>query len=325
MRCALLCPGPSLADRLDAVFAAYPLRVAVNRAVLRYPCSAWVALDWKSITLIDPPNPVPLYTDRVARETLKGRWPRLDEFEIHEIEHRGLSAVSALHVAHSLGATSIDVYGADWTQAPDSTAWNWLGPCATTPGGNARPCCGRRRSTRSGYRSRGNALSPLFVSYFTFGTQYEQEVRALEVTLREFGLEHRIEGRENRGDWRLNCAQKADFIWDMMKAHPGRPIVWVDADARIMSRPVLFDELDCDVAYHLRHGVELLSGTVYFGPTAPAQELVMRWIEACKRQPEAWDQLTLAETVEEMRGTLRIQVLPFSIARFSTGSTTRSR
>lgn len=119
MNCALLCPGPSLASWPDDTFAAYPLRIAVNRAVLRYPCHAWVMLDWKSITRIEDAPVIPLYTCLQSHHALRGRWTRFAEFDIRNTEHRGKTAISALFVAKELGATSIDVFGADWTDAPD--------------------------------------------------------------------------------------------------------------------------------------------------------------------------------------------------------------
>ena len=116
--CALLCPGPSLADwkRFDD----YNLIVAVNRAVLHVErVDAWVALDWKSITRIDA-KPCTLYTCPSSTETLRpARWPRVREFDVRPTQHRGKTAISALYVAKELGATRIDVFGADWTDQPD--------------------------------------------------------------------------------------------------------------------------------------------------------------------------------------------------------------
>jgi hypothetical protein len=127
---ALLCPGPSLAKWPDETFAAYSIRVGVNRGILRYPCTAWAALDGKSIHRImagepvppstEPeriPDPIPLYTDSQAITDYRKVWDA--RFPVVKIPHTGFSCIAGLHVCQLLGATEIDVYGADWTTEPD--------------------------------------------------------------------------------------------------------------------------------------------------------------------------------------------------------------
>lgn len=121
MKVALLTPGPSLCTWAFDTFAPYDLRVGVNRAVLYAFCDAWVAMDWKLIARHAPAVPLTIYTDKVAAEHLtESRFPRLHEFPVIVVERRGVfSAVNALHICKDLGATAIDVYGADWTDQPD--------------------------------------------------------------------------------------------------------------------------------------------------------------------------------------------------------------
>lgn len=118
----LICPGPSVANWPDETFAAYSVRVGVNRGVMRYPCTAWAALDGKSIQrMMREDNnrlaPLPLYTDQIALADYGATW-RI-EFPVTVIPHTGFSAIAGLHVCQLLGANEIDVYGADWTTAPD--------------------------------------------------------------------------------------------------------------------------------------------------------------------------------------------------------------
>lgn len=120
MRVALLCPGPSLATWPVETFAAYDLRMAVNRAILYAPCEAWTALDWKTVCRHSDPRPCILFTDKDCADTLRSKWARYGEFDVRIRPRRGVySAINALHNCADLGARTIDVYGADWTTEPD--------------------------------------------------------------------------------------------------------------------------------------------------------------------------------------------------------------
>lgn len=141
-------------------------------------------------------------------------------------------------------------------------------------------------------------MNPLFVSYFTRGSPYEAEAAALSESLHEFRIPNCIEGVTPLGSWEKNCAYKPTFIGRMMDAHPGRPIVWIDADARLRRFPDLFGKLSCDVAFHRKSG-ELLSGTLYFAPTKASRGIVERWQKSCAEDSRAWDQHCLQSVVQE--------------------------
>jgi hypothetical protein len=164
-------------------------------------------------------------------------------------------------------------------------------------------------------------MPPVIVSFYTVGTAYEAEAREMEETARTCGFATDVRGVPNLGSWVANCAMKPAYIRDRMQDHPGRPIVWLDADARIRRYPSLFNELAVDFACHFRHGAELLSGTLYFGPTAKARALVETWTEAQLRAPGAWDQKALQSVIEggAVEG-LTIQHLPASYTAIFDGN-----
>lgn len=156
-------------------------------------------------------------------------------------------------------------------------------------------------------------MSPLFVSFFT--PAYAAEAAGLVESLDAFGLPHDVRKLDSRGDWTRNCSMKPAFIREMRAEHPGRPIVWLDADARVKAPPVLFDMLaGFDFACHYRGGEELLSGTLYFGPTDTAYELLRAWEQECRFFPEQWDQVRLSVAVGRVAG-LRTYHLPASYTR----------
>ena len=86
-------------------------------------------------------------------------------------------------------------------------------------------------------------------------------------------------------------------------------MVWTDADSVVRENPILFDDLDCDIAFHRFKGKELLSGTVYFRNTEPTIRLLMRWIAINKENPEIFDQKNLDQAISEAED-LKITELP---------------
>lgn len=139
-------------------------------------------------------------------------------------------------------------------------------------------------------------MKPLYISFYTCGTPYESEAMELGHTCWDLGLETLILGIPNCGNWTANCARKPHFIRDHMRRD--RPLVWLDADARVRQYPALFDSLECDFAAHWRHGAELLSGTTYWGPTENARKLADAWCVEQSKHPREWDQRVLQRVIE---------------------------
>jgi hypothetical protein len=136
------------------------------------------------------------------------------------------------------------------------------------------------------------APGPLFVSFYTPGL-YAGKAARLLLSLRRLGLEYRIDEVEDLGSWDANTKYKAEFILAMLEAHPGRNIVWVDADAVVRAYPALFYEMQGDVGVHYRNGKELLSGTMFFRNVPRVQALVKSWIKENAKTPQEWEQRTL--------------------------------
>ena len=147
---------------------------------------------------------------------------------------------------------------------------------------------------------------PIFVSFFA-GPGYDREAAELVKTLDRFGLQYEVRELPDAGGWEANCGRKPEYLLQMMDAYPGESLVWVDADARIRREPTLFDSLDCDLAAHWKDGTELLSGTLYVGPSA--RPLLESWRDGCRANPGEWDQKVLQQIVEGAR-SYRISTLP---------------
>lgn len=141
-------------------------------------------------------------------------------------------------------------------------------------------------------------MAYITVAFFTLGTIYEDEIKKLETSLKKFDMKYDFLGIADQGEWCLNCAYKSKFIRDMMIKHPDKDILYVDADAIIQRRPVLFDTFKGDIGVHYKDGKELLSGTIFLKNNGNTMALVENWIQEQERNPRVWDQKTLASVIK---------------------------
>jgi len=135
------------------------------------------------------------------------------------------------------------------------------------------------------------------ISFYTAGgeSSYAEEVEILAGSLERFGIPHHIEEKDAWGDWFDHTAHKANFIQSMRMRYEG-PLVWIDVDAIVHSDPTEYFEglaaqnFDFGVHYFRgpgkghdlsqvqRRGWRLLSGTTFWGDTAPARNLLDAWV-----------------------------------------------
>ena len=146
------------------------------------------------------------------------------------------------------------------------------------------------------------------VAYYTEDTIYEERVDCLRDSLIALDIPFDIRGVKNRGTWLDNVNYKPTFLQQMMVKHYPKPIVYVDIDAEFRRYPILFDDLDCNIAVHkfdrTRHkkvgavGFEILSGTIYLNNCKETYSTVQKWLERCERRPSQWDQKSLAFVIK---------------------------
>jgi hypothetical protein len=150
------------------------------------------------------------------------------------------------------------------------------------------------------------------VSGFTLKTPYETEVQLLKESLKKFSLnDEHIVGYENQGTWRKNCQYKALIIKSKLE-ELNSPVVWLDADAVLLSYPKLFEEIEEDIAL-AKYG-EVMSGTLYFKPTRNVFSLLDEWIDENFKNPLTLDQSVLDRVLK--RNDIKIKRLPFAYCDF---------
>lgn len=165
-------------------------------------------------------------------------------------------------------------------------------------------------------------MSVTYVSFYA-GPGYAEEAAGLRESLDKFGLKHAIIELNDTGSWVTNCAEKPLFLRMMREWFTG-PLVWLDADARVQRYPELFDEwatawppIDIGFCTVPRFPPEqmdpvMASGTLYFGDTPRAQQLLSAWRVAQAETPDDLDQTTLSNAVNATRGAFVIGELPES-------------
>ncbi|MCK9326767.1 MAG: hypothetical protein M0P69_14845 [Bacteroidales bacterium] len=150
----------------------------------------------------------------------------------------------------------------------------------------------------------------IYVGFYT--DKYKEEARKLIETLFKFNLNFYVQRIEDLGSWDANTHYKATFIRDCLDIFC-EPIVYLDCDARVLKKPVLFDNLDCDIAFHqLTHkycNKELLSGTLYLDYNVNVLNLVSHWALLCEQVTAEYEQRKLEIALKE-RPDIRVATLP---------------
>ncbi len=148
----------------------------------------------------------------------------------------------------------------------------------------------------------------IIIGYYTRNTFYEDHAQIFIKSMKRLSIPYYVEAINDLGGWYKNVNYKPTFIKNMMKKFPDCNIIYVDVDAEFLAYPILFDELDCDIAVHYfdrRHhpritkeAYEVLSGTIFLKNIQSVYELVERWEEECKRSPRVWDQKSLEKILQ---------------------------
>lgn len=128
----------------------------------------------------------------------------------------------------------------------------------------------------------------IVVSYHTGGF-YERDAFELARSCQQFDVCFHIESLKSMGSWKANVRLKPQFIQRMSEEFDDRPILWLDADARIRRPLDLLGGQTWSVAYHKVGGTKAASGTVYFAPGDRRTKLIQIWVDALAGSPQAVD------------------------------------
>lgn len=153
-------------------------------------------------------------------------------------------------------------------------------------------------------------MFPTIVSFYTQNTLYEKDALALKESCESWGLDYRIVGVPSFGKWYAHTCYKPIFLLQMMEELQ-RPILWLDADAKVVQWPILFKDFQADFSLrkldHLPkgHPCWLYTGTIYLNYTPAALDLLKAWAlkskEALEQKIYTVDQQLLIDVFDEER------------------------
>jgi len=153
----------------------------------------------------------------------------------------------------------------------------------------------------------------VIVAYYTLNTPYEDEAKKLIRSLSKLGLNHDVVGVTNLGNWQANTRFKAKFMEDMLNKHIGKNLLYVDSDAIVHSRPILFENYNADIAVRWQdfrwRKNECLSGTIFMANNEKTRELCRRWQRINTSEgPNAttFEQWNLGNVIKEMEAEGKI-------------------
>jgi len=150
----------------------------------------------------------------------------------------------------------------------------------------------------------------IVVGYYTKNTIYEEKSKIFINSLKKFNIPYDVQAIKNLGDWWSNTNYKPTFLYEMLKKHKPKSVIYVDCDAEFLHFPELFERLSVDPSVNVgvyifdrscyrksAHGFEVLSGTVFLKNNQTVLELVKRWEMECKNNPRVWDQKSLEKVL----------------------------
>jgi len=100
------------------------------------------------------------------------------------------------------------------------------------------------------------------------------------------------------GMWKGACRWKPTFIKQMLQKHAGKDVLYLDADAAVLSHPTLFDDFCGLIGVHLRPPGELFASTIYLRNSANGAALVDQWIAFVAENDQNDDQTMLQRAVD---------------------------
>lgn len=159
----------------------------------------------------------------------------------------------------------------------------------------------------------------IVVAYYTIGTPYEAEANKLVNSLKSLNLNYDVVGVPNLGSWQANTRFKAKFMEDMLNKHKDKNLLYIDSDAIVHSRPILFKNYTADIAVRWQdfrwRKEECLSGTIFMANNDKTRELCRRWQNTNMNEganATTFEQWNLGSVIKQMEteGKIKTDNLP---------------
>ena len=122
----------------------------------------------------------------------------------------------------------------------------------------------------------------IVVGFYTVDTPYESEAQKTIDSCKKLKINYYFSGVRNFGNWQKNTRYKSTFLRECLDKFDGYRLLYIDCDAIINSKPVLFEDYKCDISVRWQdfswRKNECLSGTIYLEPNDNTRSLCDIWI-----------------------------------------------
>jgi hypothetical protein len=127
----------------------------------------------------------------------------------------------------------------------------------------------------------------IIVSAFTKKTNYENIIKNLEKDCLFLKVPHILLGYDTTGKWVENTMLKPFLLLGVLeKIKDYKNLIWIDADARLLSYPTYFGELDrtnVDLAlFQMGSRTRVASGTIFIKNNNNMKIFLEKWWALCK-------------------------------------------
>ena len=138
----------------------------------------------------------------------------------------------------------------------------------------------------------------IVVSFYTVNTPYQTEILNLRRSLAKLHMVSHMKPVESRGSWAQNCSIKPEIILQALETYP-EDILYLDADAEVLSYPKYFETMPGDIGMHYKDGRELLNGTMFIRNNPASRSLISKWAEVQGNNVDQMDNHVLQKVIKD--------------------------
>jgi hypothetical protein len=152
----------------------------------------------------------------------------------------------------------------------------------------------------------------IVTSFYTNNGKYPALAARLRASCERLAIRHHIVELPDNGDWKSSNNFKPHLIMSTLLDNR-EPVLWCDADCEILAPPEIPDsadfaeynwKADLKPAWKVKYDPSILlgsGGVIYFKYTAPALELLVRWVAQMNLNPAAIDDQVLDVVYNQIR------------------------
>lgn len=138
----------------------------------------------------------------------------------------------------------------------------------------------------------------IVVSFYTVNTPYQTEILNLRRSLAKLHMVSHMKPIASQGNWAYNCSMKPEIILEAMDTYED-DILYLDADAEVLSYPKYFETMPGDIGMHYKDGRELLNGTMFIRNNPESRRIIEKWAEVQADNLDQMDNHVLQDVIKK--------------------------